>query len=114
MFPEKLKDLRNEKKLTQKELASMLILSKNSICEYEKGRSEPNIETLIKLADILECSIDYLVGRSDDFGLINSETDFDNDEKFLISTYRNLPIDSKKYFLTTAKFLLNGLTKNKN
>ena len=38
--------------------------------KYERGELEPSIETLQKLANFFECSIDYLVGREDDFGNI--------------------------------------------
>lgn len=70
IFSERLKDLRQEKKLTQKELALYLGLSANSICEWEKGRCEPSIEHLLKLSALFECSIDYLTGNADDFGSI--------------------------------------------
>lgn len=61
MLKQKLRELRTKKKLTQKELSEKLGLSKNAVCEYEKGRSEPSIETLIKLSRIFEVSLDYLV-----------------------------------------------------
>ena len=70
MFSQILKNLRSEKGLSQRELSSQLGLSANCICEYEKGRSEPNLDTLKKLSSIFECSIDYLVGNSDDFGIV--------------------------------------------
>ena len=103
MFTERLKDLREEKNLTQKKLADMLSLSKNSICEYEKGRSEPSILTLIKLADILDCSIDYLVGRTDDFGVVKRDNSADNDEFFTV--FKQLPTKAQKYLIESANFL---------
>ena len=72
MFAEKLKTLRIEKNLSQVDLAKMINLSKNTINAYEKKRAEASIETLVKLADIFECTIDYLVGREDDFGIVQS------------------------------------------
>ena len=105
MFAKKLKELRAEKNLTQKQLAEKLILSKNSICEYEKGRSEPNIETLIKLADILDCSIDYLVGRFDDFGIIDLKPDIGKDETFLVSSFKRMSERSRDFLLSTLHFL---------
>lgn len=72
MFSQILKNLRAEKGLSQRELSSQLGLSANSICEYEKGRAEASIDTLIKIADIFNVSIDYLVGREDDFGIVQS------------------------------------------
>ena len=42
------------------------------MCNYEKGKSEPNIETLIKLADYYNVTLDYLVGRDETQYLITS------------------------------------------
>ena len=104
MFTDRLKELRIEKNLTQKQLADMLMLSKNSICEYEKGRSEPNIDTLVKLSDIFDCSIDYLVGKSDDFYLTQYANVSDK-ETIAISLYKKLPEDMQKYVLNTLDLL---------
>lgn len=64
-FPKRLKALRKEKKLTQTKLASELHYGYTAIANYESGRNEPNIRDLTKLANILNVSIDYLVGNSD-------------------------------------------------
>lgn len=99
MFFEKLKELREEKNYSQKFLASLLGLSANIICEYEKGRSQPNIETLTKLADIFNCSIDYIVGREDDFGIIKSSStvpELRPEEKQLLLDFNKLS-DTNKY-----------------
>ena len=56
---------RKEKKLTQTKLASELHYGYTAIANYESGRNEPNIKDLTKLANILNVSIDYLVGNSD-------------------------------------------------
>ena len=50
---------------TQEDLGEILGVKKYSIYTYEKGRSEPNIDGLIALADFFDVSIDYLVGRTD-------------------------------------------------
>lgn len=62
-FPEKLKSLRKEKNLTQKELAKKLDFNYTTIANYESGRNEPNISTLIRIADIFDVSLDELTGR---------------------------------------------------
>lgn len=49
--------------LTQEQLANKLFSKKSLISNYENGYSTPDIETIIKLADIFEVSIDDLVGR---------------------------------------------------
>ena len=64
-FSERLRDLRTEKGVTQKQLGELLIVKNFSIYTYEKGRSEPNIDGLIALADFFEVSVDYLVGHTD-------------------------------------------------
>lgn len=68
----RLKDLRIEKNKTQKEVATAIQTTDDTIYSWEKGRSQPSIEMLARLADFFECSIDYLVGREDDFGIIQS------------------------------------------
>ena len=63
-FCNKLRILRKERNLTQKELSDLLGLSINSYSQYELGNTEPKYDNLIKLADFFCVSIDYLVGNS--------------------------------------------------
>lgn len=62
---ERLKELRTEKGLTQKELANLLDISPSAIAMYEVKRRDPDTNTLIKIADVFGVSIDYLVGKTD-------------------------------------------------
>lgn len=66
VFAEKLKELRKEKDLTQKEIANKLGVSRVAYTNWENGNREPNIERLVKLADYFDVSIDYLVGRKNE------------------------------------------------
>lgn len=59
----KLKELREEAGLTKRETSTQLGIPYNTYISYEKGDREPNIETLIKLADFFDCSLDRLLGR---------------------------------------------------
>ena len=61
----RLKELRKKRNLSQKDLAVILNTSNSSICDWECGRSQPDIETLIELAKYFEVTIDYLVGLED-------------------------------------------------
>lgn len=62
----RLRKLREEKRLTQKELAQALGLgSKSTITNYEQNDRDPDYETLIKIAKYFEVSIDYLLGQKD-------------------------------------------------
>lgn len=56
--------LRNEKNLTQGQLAKELNLSPSSIGMYEQGRRKPSYELLEKISDYFNVDMDYLVGRS--------------------------------------------------
>lgn len=64
-FCERLRELRKENSITQKQLSQKLNVSEDCVYNWEKNRSEPSIIDLINLANLFDCSIDYLVGRSD-------------------------------------------------
>ena len=61
---EKLKELRKQNNITMKELGSKLNLAESTISLYETGKREPDFQTLIKIADIFNVTIDYLLGTS--------------------------------------------------
>lgn len=65
-FPMRLRKLRKEKKLTAKKLGEKLDLAESTISGYENGNRSPDINTLQKIADFLETSVDYLLGRTDE------------------------------------------------
>ena len=58
-------NLRKELNMSQAELAEKLGVSQQTISKYERGTREPDNETLAKLAEIFDCSIDYLLGKTD-------------------------------------------------
>lgn len=64
-FPSRLKQLRRHKKMTQEQLGKQAGVTKVSISLYESGRRTPDLETITKIADALEVSVDYLLGRTD-------------------------------------------------
>lgn len=61
-FSTRLRELRIERELTQKELAEQLNTTSDSIYSWEKGRSEPSIAMLGGLCRALDVSADYLLG----------------------------------------------------
>ncbi|MBO9597676.1 MAG: helix-turn-helix transcriptional regulator [Cohnella sp.] len=56
--------LREQRGLTQEELATSLGISRAALSHYEKNRREPDTETLSKVADLFHVSLDYLAGRT--------------------------------------------------
>lgn len=63
-FNECLKTNRETSGYTQKQVAELLKIAPRSYQRYELGEREPNIETLIQLADLFKISLDELVGRN--------------------------------------------------
>lgn len=64
----RIRDLREDADLKQREVAEYLHCSQVSYSYYEIGRREIPVEVLIRLADFYGVTLDYLVGRSDDRG----------------------------------------------
>lgn len=60
---ERIKQLREAKSLSQRQLADEVGITKQAISKYEKGIDMPSAMTLCALADVFECSTDYLLGR---------------------------------------------------
>lgn len=61
----RIKQLREEKKLTQIELADKLKISNSAIAMYETDKREPSDDIKLKMCELFDCSLDYLVGRTD-------------------------------------------------
>lgn len=62
--PKRLIEWRKKRGLTQDELASKVNTTKGTISNYENGHSTPPHETLVSIADVLNVSTDYLLGRT--------------------------------------------------
>lgn len=65
MFADRLKQLRKEEKLTQIQLAQIFNVANGTIAMWETGKREPDFDTISRLADYFDVSIDYLMGRVD-------------------------------------------------
>ena len=63
VFPQRLKEIRIKRGLTQTELGEKVGVKQSTFTNWEKGKREPNFEIVIKLADLLEVSVDWLFGR---------------------------------------------------
>ena len=65
IFSIRLRELRKEAGLSQKQVAEKLNMRQQSYAQYESNVSEPNLETLAKIARIFQVSTDYLIGLND-------------------------------------------------
>lgn len=65
-FSERVRQLRKENHMTQKELANILGMAKGTITMWEAGTRKPGFETLMRLSEIFDRSAEYILGNSDD------------------------------------------------
>ena len=64
VFAERLKLLRQARSMTQSRLAELLAVNPRAYSRWERGDNVPHLETLVKIADILQVTLDELVGRT--------------------------------------------------
>lgn len=120
LFHERLSILRSGRKLSQLEISKRLGIARTTYSGYENGTREPDIETMIKIADFFSVTLDYLIGRTDDpamwFRDENEKTIYDvmslnDDEKLsqISMTYDGLELtlEEKKEFLAIAKAIFD-------
>ncbi len=93
-FGKRLAEVRKDKSLSQEEVAKHLGTKAPVIGRYERDEMKPSIDTATKLADLLEVSLDYLVGKTD--------IELDNTTLQRILEVQNLPLEVKEklfYFI---------------
>lgn len=101
----KIQELRTMKKITQKELAEQIGVKNYIVANWEQGRTEPSLKDLIDLADFFECSIDYLVGRENDFGQVVVMKEVSDEQKKIWCQFDNLTKDKQKVLLELLSIL---------
>ena len=92
-FSERLKELRKQAHLTQVELASKLGIVQSSYADWERGKKKPTQDNLVKIAQILNVSVDYLVGNSEE-----KADELDNIELLFRMNSKGLTDEEKKVF----------------
>lgn len=105
MFSNRLKFLRKQNKLSQEELAKKINTTKGTISNYENEHSTPSNEVLNDLANVLNTTTDYLLGRTDNPNPINNndlpeltEKDERDITKDLEKMINNLSTDGYAHF----------------
>lgn len=94
----KLKELRISAGISQQKLADVILVSQQSVNKYENHDIEPDINTLIKIADYFDVSVDYLIGRSNSESSPCQSTykDISENEFNLIKMFRKLTKKQKE------------------
>lgn len=107
-FPERMRELRKQKRLSQQELADLVGLHQSHIGRYERGASRPTADALKRLADALGVTGDYLLsGSSDEVAKAKLE---DREFLYQFQELEKLPEEDKN----VVKILIDAfLTKRK-
>ena len=92
-FSERLKDLRRQAGLTQVDVAEKLGISQPADASWERGVKKPTQENLVKIAQILNVSVDYLVGNSEE-----KSDELDNIELLFRMNSKGLTDEEKEIF----------------
>lgn len=92
-FAERLKTLREQVKLTQTQVAKKLNISQQAYASWERGVKKPTQENLVKIAQVLNVSVDYLVGNSEE-----KSDDLDNIELLFRMNSKGMTEEEKEIF----------------
>ena len=116
MLSKILKQERNKKGLSQMAFAKLFGVSQQTIGSWETNRTSPDLESLSKLANFFNVSVDYLLGLTDIPETIDTyiakqkqtnkqsaENPYNADEQELIQLYRELPPEGKITIKSLAK-----------
>ena len=104
MFSIRRNELRMNKGLSQRELASIFKVSTGTVGNWEVGTREPDYTTLMKLANFFNVSVDYLLGADEH----RKEPDaLTTEERRLLEGYREINAAGKKLVMQTVETLRN-------
>lgn len=109
MYPNRIRELRIEKGITQIKLSTDLGVTQETISAYETGKNLPSTANLLKLSRIFSASVDYILMQSPIRTPIDTST-MVNDERRLLTYYRMLSTIQKEKALS----YLQGLCDNNN
>ena len=90
VFGERLKELRTEKKMSQKQLSIVLNYSQSVICDWENSKVEPTATAIVTVAEYFNVSTDFLLGQKDFLYQNNIKATWNNSKSLFIATYRRV------------------------
>lgn len=105
----RIRELRQEKRITQVELSIELGVTQETISGYEHGTHNPSLASLLKMADLFDASMDYIMGMSLIRERANENTKgFDAQRETLLRCYRLLGDKNKACLVAYAQGLLDS------
>jgi transcriptional regulator with XRE-family HTH domain len=101
-----MRDLLEERNLSQKQLANDLNISASAVGNYVRNNREPDFETLKKIAKYFQVSTDFLLNY-------HSEQDYSYEEQKILQIFRALTEDQKELYMEQGKLLIRCSQKKK-
>lgn len=109
----RIKELRIEKHITQVRLSIDLEVSQEAISAYEVEKYYPSVKSLIKLRDIFNVSIDYILGLSDQRCPVVRADDLKQEEADVVQAYRRLDDAGRERLLSYMQGYLDARQEKK-
>ena len=104
-FLERFKELINENGYTLSEVAQKTNLPRSTVSSYINRKSIPSAIQLEALASLFDCSVDYLLGRSDDFGnVVATQSNLTEKESKLLRAFNTLSALEQDKLIADAEF----------
>lgn len=104
-FHTRMKELRTQNSVTQRELAEALGIRATAICNYEADRNEPSLEKLVEMAKFFHVSCDYILGLTDS-SLPPNTREVSKELEILYSYFRKLTPENQENFKNYAQYLI--------
>lgn len=101
----RIQELRTAAGLTQRALAERIGVKNYTVANWEQNRTEPSIKDLTDLANFFECSVDYLLGRENDFGQIVVFKSGSTEHAEFLALYESLTEERKRVILALMRDL---------
>lgn len=106
MFIIRFQELLRESNTTKSQVALKTNIPLQTICNWFERGSQPAADKIIKLADFFEVSTDYLLGRSNDIGIVEVQNELTKDQRELLNLYNQMSFQDKNQLLGFAKALV--------
>lgn len=105
-MPNRIKELRKEKRITQLQLSIELGVTQETISAYEHGKHLPSLAALIRMSEIFHTSMDYIMGLAP----AEQHDEYTSDEQrdYLLRCYRRLGTKNKARLVSYAEGLLDS------
>ena len=108
-LPNKIKELRIEKRITQLQLSIYLNVTQETISAYEHDKHLPSLTALMKMSELFDASMDYIMGLSPVRQIKTADYTIDDEQRdFLVHCYRQLGSKNKAQLVAYAQGLLDS------